>query len=313
MRILKPKKLTSGDLIGIISPGSSSESLSKLNNGVNYLEKLGYRVELGKHVGEENGYLAGNDSHRLNDLHGMFNNKEVKAIFTVRGGYGSSRLLNKINYSLIRKNPKIFVGFSDITVLQMAIFKYAGLVTFAGPMVAVDFAEEINEFTEENFWKTLTSSKKIGKIHNPNEEKFYVLNKGRGEGRLLGGNLTLFMSLFGTDYLPSMKDKILMLEEIGEAPYRIDRMFNQMKLAKIFKQIKGLILGRFVDCYETDSTKKSYSLNEVIMDYFNNIKLPVLYNFKHGHIKDKITVPIGVNCKLNTSRCFVEIPENAVS
>ena len=312
MKLLKPKKLTNGDLIGIISPASNPDDLSRINKGVEYLEKLGYRVEVGKNVGQERGYLAGDDKQRLDDFHSMFKNKEVKAIINVRGGYGSGRLLDKIDYKLVRQNPKIFVGYSDITSLQMAMLKKSGLVTFAGPMLAVDFYDTVDPYTEENFWKLLTSTKKIGKLHNPEKESYFVLNKGRGEGKIVGGNLALIVSLMGTDYAPDFKNSILLLEDIGEPPYRIDRMFNQMKLGKIFNQVSGIILGRFVDCYEEDSNKKTLTLNDVITDYLADLKIPVIYNFIHGHVKQNMTIPFGLNCKLNSSRKFVEITESAV-
>ena len=314
MAIVKPKRLKPGEVIGIISPASSPEDLSKINRGVTYLEKLGYRVEIGKNVGLKEGYLAGSDKQRLDDLHEMFKRKEVRAIFCVRGGYGSGRLLDKIDYNLIKKNPKIFVGYSDINALQSAFFTKTGLISFAGPMVAVDFHDEVSPFTEEVFWRTITSDKKIGKLHNPRNEKFFTLNKGRAVGRIIGGNLTLLASLIGTEYLPKMKDTILLLEDINEAPYRIDRMLNQFRLTKAFKQIKGVILGHFVDCVNSDPSSSSFSLNEVIIDYFQKqMKLPIIYNVKHGHIKDNITIPYGVKCVLNASLGFVDITENAVS
>lgn len=312
MGIIKPKRLKPGEVIGIISPASSPDDLTKINSGVQYLEKLGYRVEVGKNVGTQQGYLAGTDAQRLEDLHSMFHNKHVRAIFSIRGGYGSGRLLDKIDYRLIRSNPKIFVGYSDINALQMAFYTKCGLITFAGPMVAVDFHDEVSPFTEEVFWRTITSNKKIGRIKNPRNEKIFVLTKGRAQGRIIGGNLSLFTSLMGTEYFPKIKDAILLLEDVHEAPYRIDRMFNQLRLAKIFKQIRGIILGHFVDCVETDPTKKSFTLNEVIIEYFQNLKIPVMYNLRHGHVKENITMPFGVKCIVNASRGFIEINENAV-
>lgn len=312
MKKIKPKKLMKGDLIGLISPASNCANNEDLDNAVKYLEGLGYRVKVGNYVGAERGYLAGRDEERLDDLHNMFADKEVKAIFCIRGGYGSGRLLDKINYQLIKKNPKIFVGYSDITALQMAIYKKTGLITFAGPMPGIDFSTEISEFTEESFWSTITSAKKIGKLVNPHNEKFYVLQKGRAEGPLLGGNLSILMSLIGTEYIPNFKESIFILEEIGEAPYRIDRMFNSLRLAKITTGINGLLLGRFKNCYEMDENKKTLSLNEVINDYWSEAKIPVFYNVIHGHVKDSITIPFGVNCKINTSRGFIELTESAV-
>jgi len=312
MKIVKPKRLRKNDVIGIISPASTPTDPLKIEQGIKYLEGLGYRVEVGKNVGKEKGYLAGGDSERLEDLHSMFGSKNVKAIFCVRGGYGAGRLLDKINYSIIQKNPKIFVGFSDITALQMAFLKKAGLITFAGPMLAVNFAEDIDEYTEEIFWKTITSNKKIGKLFNPQHEKFYVLKKGRGEGKIIGGNLAVFDSLLGTEYVPAMKGATLLLEEIGEQPYKIDRMFNHLRLAKVFEHISGIILGRFIDCKETDEDKKSQTLNDVIVDYLADLNIPVIYNVQHGHTKQIMTIPFGANCKVNASRGFIEIPESGV-
>ncbi len=312
MKIIKPKKLEKGDLIGVISPASTPADLSKIENGVNYLEKLGYRVEVGKNVGKEEGYLAGNDSERLSDFNEMFKNKNVKGVFSVRGGYGSGRLLDSLDFNLIKKNPKILVGYSDITALQLAIFKKTGLITFAGPMLATDFGGRINKYTEENFWKIITNNKKIGKLHNPREEKFFALTKGRAEGKILGGNLAVLASIMGTEFFPDFKNTILLLEDIGEQPYRVDRLLNQLKLAKVFKQISGVILGRFVDCYETDKTKKSIELNSVIAHYFADMKIPVLYSFSHGHVKENLTIPLGVKSKINSTRGFVELMENAV-
>jgi muramoyltetrapeptide carboxypeptidase len=313
MRIVKPKKLKKGEVIGIISPASSPDDMTRIEAGVKYLENLGYRVEVGKNVGKVHGYLAGSNEERLEDIHYMFGKKDVKAIFCTRGGYGSPRLLDKINYKLIQNNPKIFVGYSDITALQMAFLKKTGLLSFAGPMIAVDFHDEVSPFTEEMFWKLLTSNKKYGRVELPNEEKIFHLVKGSAKGRIVGGNLSLFSSLIGTDYLPDLKEKILLIEEIGEVPYRIDRMLNQLRLAKILKKPAGVILGAFTDCNEIDPNKRTLTLGEVITEYFKYLGIPIIYNFKHGHLKDNITIPLGINIKLNASREFVEITESAVS
>lgn len=313
MKVIKPKRLKKGDLIGIISPASSPDDLQRIESGVRYLESLGYKVEVGKNVGSYRGYLAGDDEQRLYDLHYMFKKKEVKAIICVRGGYGSPRLLNKIDYKLIKNNPKIFVGYSDITALQLAFFKKAGLITFAGPMLAVDFHNEINPYSEENFWKIITSNKKAGKVPLPDSENIFSIVKGTAAGRIIGGNLALIVSLIGTDFIPDMKNIILFIEDVGEAPYRIDRMLNHIKLAKIFDKVSGIVLGAFVDCNENDPAKKTLSLGEVVSDYFEDLKKPVVYNFPHGHIKNLFTIPFGTKIKLNASRRFIEIMESAVS
>ena len=313
MRIVKPKRLKKGDLIGIISPSSSPDELFRINRGVSYLENLGYKVKVGKNVGHYHGYLAGTDEERGNDLHNMFTDKNVKAIICVRGGYGSPRLLDKIDFKVIAHNPKIFVGYSDITALQMAFLIKTGLITFAGPMLAVDFYNSVSPYTEEMFWALVTSNKKFGRIELPEHKKTFTIIKGSARGRIVGGNLTTLTSLIGTKYFPEMKNKLLVLEEIGEAPYRIDRMFNQLKLAGVFNLISGLILGAFTDCFESDPEKKTLSLGEVVSDYVDKLKKPVIYNFTHGHLKDNITIPMGANIKLNASRSIIEISENVVS
>ena len=314
MKVIIPEKLKKGDTIGLISPSSPLNNPEQLNKAVNYFEKNGFRVKIGESVNKEKGYLAGSEDERVNDLHQMFEDKDVKAIIAARGGYGAIRMIDKLNFNLIRKNPKIFVGFSDITVLQLAIYQKSKLITFAGPMVSTYFGEdELDDYVEEQFWDLLTRDKKVGKIKNPNDEKFFVLNKGRGEGKLLGGNLTSLLSLIGTEYMPSFRNSILFLEEINEPPYKIDRMLCQLRLHKILSHTNGIILGRFIDCYERDSGKKSLSLNDLVIDYLKVLNKAIMYNFKHGHIKQMITLPVGADCKINATRGFIEITQNVVS
>jgi len=312
MKIIKPKKLEKKDVIGLISPASTPNEPDSIESGINYLEKLGYRVEIGKNVGKTNGYLAGSDQERLDDLHSMFKNKNVKAIFCVRGGYGASRLLDKINYKLIRENPKIFVGYSEITALQMSFLQKSGLVTFAGPMLASDFSNNISSYTEENFWKLISAPKKMGRLKFPNDDKLPGITKGGVAGRIVGGNLAVLAGLIGTDYFPSLKDNILLLEDVGELPYKVDRILNQFRLLKVFRKIKGLILGRFVDCYEHDPSKRTLTLGEVMDDYLHNLNIPIIYTFPHAHIEDKLTVPFGIKIKMNATKGFIEYSEPAV-
>lgn len=312
MRLIKPKKLSKKDTIGIISPASTPDDPSLIEKGVRYLEKQGYRVEVGKNVGKSNGYLAGSDEERLDDLHFMFKNKDIKAIICVRGGYGASRLLDKINYRLIKNNPKIFAGYSEITSLQLAFLQRTGLLTFAGPMLIPDFTNEINSFAEEFFWRIISSNKKIGRLKYPDEDRLPGITKGGTSGKIIGGNLAVLSALIGTQYLPQMKEKILFLEDIGELPYKIDRYLNQLRLNKVFKEIKGLILGRFVDCYEHDPNKKTLTLGEVVYNYLNHLDIPIIYTFPHGHIKEKITIPMGINVRMNATKGFVEFTESAV-
>jgi len=312
MQAIKPAKLNKGEVIGLITPASTPDLLTKIQDSIKYLEGLGYRVKLGKNVGKQYGYLGGLDEERLSDIHDMFSDKNVKAIISIRGGYGTIRLLDKINFNLIRRNPKIFVGYSDITALQLAIYVKTGLITFSGPMAAVDFANEIDPFTEDNFWRMVTSNKKIGKVKNPNEEKISTLTKGIANGRLIGGNLSLIGSLLGTPYLPKFDKSIIFLEDVDEKPYRVDRYFSQMKLAKIFDKMSGMILCNFTDCEETDPSKKSLSINDVVYEYFSSVKKPIIYNVIYGHVKSKNTIPLGVRARINATKGEFEILEGCV-
>jgi muramoyltetrapeptide carboxypeptidase len=312
MTYIKPKKLKRGDLIGLISPASTPEDLTLIEGGVNYLERLGYRVVLGKNVGKIRGYLAGTDEERVADIHQMFEDKKVNAIFCLRGGYGAFRLLDKINYELIRKNPKIFVGFSEITALQMAFLRKANLITFAGPMVIPNFSQVVSPYTEENFWRMIFSNKKPGKLKLPEHKKFSKINSGIVSGRIVGGNLAVFTSLIGTAYLPNLIDKILLLEDISEPPYKIDRMLNQLRLSRVFNKIKGIIIGSFIDCNELDKKKKTLTLEEVWNDYLTNIKIPILYSFPHGHTMDMYTAPIGTRVKIDATEGSIEFIESGV-
>jgi len=311
MNRIRPKKLNHGDVIGIISPASSIDDFSRLENATKYFEKLGYLVKIGKNVGKKEDYLAGNDEERLSDFHQMFEDKDVKAIFSLRGGYGSARLLDKINYSLIRKNPKILVGYSDITALHLAIFKKTSLITFAGLMASTDFGDEINQFAEEQFWRILTSKQKVGIIKNPENDNIESNSNKIASGILLGGNLSVLTSIIGSKYLPDFSENILLLEDVDEKPYRIDRMLNQMRLANILEKVNGFVLGKFTNCFENDENS-NHELNKIFSEYLGN-KKPVIYNLSHGHIKFNLTLPIGSLAKINGKQKTIEILESVVS
>ncbi len=312
MNILKPAKLKKGDTVGILSPASKPKDETKIDNGIKYLESLGYRVKEGKSVRKSYGYLAGTDEERVQDLHDMFNDKSIKAIFCTRGGYGTPRLLNKINYNIIKKNPKIFVGYSDITALQMAFFKKAGLVTFSGPMTAVEMNDKIDPFTEENFWAMVTSSAKYGVLKNPDNEKFESINTGSATGRLIGGNLSLILSTFGTPYCPLFNDSILIFEDVDEEPYRVDRYLSQLANGKVFEQMKGMIIASMTDCGPTERTQPTLTLEQVLSDYFKEIKVPVITNLVYGHISRKNTIPFGIKARIDAKTKEIKILEGCV-
>ena len=310
MGIIKPKKLEKGDTIGIISPASRPKDLTKIDNAVKYLEGLGYNVKVGKNAKNLYGFLAGTDEERLSDLHEMFLDKNIKAIICSRGGYGTPKLLNKIDYNIIKENPKIFVGYSDITALQLAFFEKAGLVTFSGPMAAVELCK-VDPFTEECFWAMITSTAKIGVLKNPDGEPIKTINKGSATGILMGGNLSLILTLFGTSYCPSFKDSILYFEEVDEEPYGVDRYLSTLRNGNVFEQIRGLIIGSMTDCGE-GATQPSLTLEQVFEDYFKDIKVPIIDNLIYGHIPRKNTMPFGIQTRIDTETKEIEILEGCV-
>jgi len=312
MKLLKPKAIKRGDLIGVIAPASAPVSQEKIDKGAEYLERLGYRVKLGKNVRAVRGFLAGTDQQRADDINEMFGDKHVSAIIAVRGGYGTPRLLPLINYGLVKRNPKIFVGYSDLTALQLAMFTKSGLISFSGPMVGVEMFKGIDPFTEESFWKLVTSTKKLGMVRNPDERPLEKIWKGKASGILLGGNLSLISSIAGSPYLPSFKNSILYLEEIEEECYRFDRMMNQLKLAGIFKDTKGILIGELTDVKPSDTTKPFLTAEEVLDDYLSPLKKPILKGLVYGHVARKLTMPVGIRAKIDANKCSLEFLEPAV-
>jgi muramoyltetrapeptide carboxypeptidase len=312
MKILKPPALKKGDVIGIVSPASSPDDFTRIEQGVKYLESLGYRVKLGKHIFKRYGYLSSTDDERADDLNEMFADEKVKAIICVRGGYGTPRLLDKVDYNLIKKKPKIFVGYSDITALQLAIFKKTGLVTFSGPMLAVDIYSNFDSFAEDFFWRILTSREKKIEIKNPNGIELNTLKSGKATGTLLGGNLSLIASIMGTKYQPSFNGSVLVIEDIGEEPYRIDRYLSQLKNSGVLYKINACILGQFTDCAPKEP-EKSLTLEQIFNDYLGNLKIPVISNLSYGHIPQKLTLPLGARVRVDAKRQKITIIESVLA
>lgn len=312
MAIIKPKALKKGDVIGIIAPASPPSVSEKITKGAEYLERLGYRVKLGKYINKVYGYLAGTDQERTDDIHEMFADRSVKAIVAVRGGYGTPRLLPLLNYPLIKKNPKILVGYSDLTGLQLAIFKKTGLVTFSGPMAGVEMWKEIDPFTEEHFWGIVTSKKKFGAIRNPEGKDLKTLNSGTASGRLLGGNLSLITAIAGSPYIPSFKNSLLFIEEIEEECYRFDRMMNHLRITNILKDTKGVIVGELTDVKASDTTKPFLTVDQIVNDYLKPLNKPVVTGLVYGHIPRKLTMPVGIKGTLNANKRSLTFDEAAV-
>ena len=312
---IKPTRLKKGDTIGLIAPGSAVTD-EKLQKAVSNLERLGFKVHHTKNILAKRGYLAGTDKQRLHDLHFMFNNPKINGIWCIRGGYGCGRLLPKIDYGIIRKNPKPLIGYSDVTALLQAVFCKTGLIGFHGPVAVSEFTD----YTIQQFQSVLMHPKTSFEIKNAvenekNENPAFqtkIIHAGKAKGQIAGGNLSLIAALCGTKYQLNAKDKIVFLEDIGEKPYRIDRMLTQLLQSSNLKEAAGIALGIFDDC-EAPEDADSLSLMEMFEDRLGHLKIPVIYGLSFGHIDHQLTFPIGIEAALNTENQLVTLTEPAVN
>lgn len=290
-----PRRLKKGDTVGVIAP-SSPPNLENLKKALPFLEELGLKVKMGKSVEEKRGYLAGDDDARLADLHAMFEDPGIAGIICAGGGYGAARYADRIDYGMIEENPKVFWGYSDITFLHTAIGEYSNLVTFHGPMLASDVGKE--EFHER-------SARMFGQLFGPFElyyseeiSPLTAIASGVAEGELVGGNLSLLCSGLGTKFEIDAKDKILLIEDIDEEPYRVDAMLNQLRMARKFDEVAGIVIGDFKNS-EPKKPEKSLTLDQVFEDYFSELKVPVVKGFKIGHCEPHFSVPLGAKARLD--------------
>lgn len=313
MKILKAPRLRRGDLIGLVAPASPPLDWTHVERGVRYLESLGYRTRLGPHLQARHGYLAGTDLQRAADFNAFLRDPQVRAIFAVRGGYGTPRLLPLIDYGAARRDPKIVVGYSDITALQMALWRRAGLVTFAGPMLVADLAGHRDPFAEEQFWRLLTSTGRVGELPQPEGAPLRQRHAGKAEGRLLGTNLSLLCASLGTPFSPDYRQALLVLEDVGEQLHRLDRMLTQLRNAGVLRRLSGLILGAFTKCVPNDRTRPFLSQAEIFADMLQWCPQPAVDRFAFGHVATKVTVPLGCLARLDADRGRLEVVETAVS
>jgi len=286
---LLPARIRPGDKIGVVAPAGSFEKKTFFE-GIRVLESMGFIMDVPADIFQKDRYLAGPDQHRADSMNRLFADKTVKAVICARGGYGSLRLLPLLDYKIIKKNPKVFVGFSDITALLSILYSQCGLVAFHGPMATT--LGTITKKSQNALFAALTAPKKI-RLATLNG---VVIKPGSASGTVWGGNLTTLCHLVGTPYAPRFKGCILMLEDIGEPAYRIDRMLTHMKFCGCFDGIAGLALGSFKDC---GSKRK---IHEVVADIFGDKKIPILAGFEVGHGRGNMTFPIGLEATLDTNR-----------
>ncbi|MBV7275429.1 LD-carboxypeptidase [Clostridium sp. PL3] len=303
------KRLRKGDTIGLVSP-AGPENADKIKKSIGYIKSLGFNIKEGKHIYDKIGYLAGKDTDRAKDLMDMFEDKEVDMILCVRGGYGSMRILPLIDFETIKQNPKIFAGFSDITTLLNNIWSKCGLITFHSPMCNSNLSDKD---TLDSFLKTLMFGNEPYTINNPSNMPIKCFSpEPIISGQLVGGNLSLLCSTIGSKFEVNTKDKLLFIEDVGEDPYKIDRMLTQLILCGKLDKCKGIVLGQFTNC-ELPHYERSLTLDQVIEDRILSLKKPTLTNIQSGHSYPKLTLPIGAKIKINFVEQKIEVLQPVVS
>jgi muramoyltetrapeptide carboxypeptidase len=308
-----PPRLKPGDTVALITPSSYVSDPDELAFAKRFCEFFQLKWKLGKNVGQRYGYLAGTAQQRVDDLHAAFSDPEVRAVFCIRGGYGSAQMLDRIDYALIRNNPKIFLGYSDITALHTAIGQRTGLVTFHGPVSL----SHLTDWSQQHLRAALFASDPVGSVTNPPEPNplraghtMRTVRGGRATGALAGGNLTLLSTTLGTPWGIETAGRILLMEDIGEDIYRIDRMFTQLRLAGKLQAAAGIVVGECKDC-PPPGHDSAYSLGEVIDYLLGDLGIPVLYGLSFGHTIDQVTLPLGAQATLDADAQTLTVTQAA--
>ena len=310
---VKPPRLKPGATVCLVAPASVVIDVPSYEKGKRLLQERGYRVVEGKHVREAMLLFAGEDRDRADDLNRAFADNSIDAVICVQGGAGSARILPYIDFELIARNPKIFIGYSDVTALQLAMLERCGLVTFYGPMVATEFGRVFTPFTDENFFQMLATSQGSIELRNRPRRKMLTLCSGEAQGRLVGGCLSIFVATLGTEWEVDTRDKILFFEDIDERPHRIERYLTQLLLANKLQVAKAILFGTFTRCEYTgrhDHAGPHVRTLDIIRDRVLPLQKPCVYGLQFGHVREKLTLPNGGYAFLDATqqRVIVEPP-----
>ncbi|MCK5134665.1 MAG: LD-carboxypeptidase [Bacteroidales bacterium] len=308
-----PERLKKGDSIGLITPGGPIVK-NQLEETIEKLENAGFKTYHTNSALSQYGYFAGSDQERADDLMHMFTNKEVDGILCVRGGYGSIRILDLLDFEQIEQNPKVFIGYSDITALITSIYEQTGLITFHGPLGISLF----NEFTLKSFTKVVMDPVNHYKYRYKREDNtggnpefdIYTINGGKAEGELIGGNLSVLDSMIGSRFEANYENKVVYLEETEEKTYRVDKMLVHHLQATNLKKAAGIVMGVFSKCNINDEPR--LTLREAITDLFKPLGIPVSYGLSFGHIDTKVTIPTGIHARMNADKNTLRLLEKAV-
>ena len=306
------KKLKFGDTIGLLAPSGAMRTEGAIERAVEETKRMGFKVKLGESAGQKYGYLSGTDDVRARDINNMFADDEVDAIICIRGGYGVTRILDKLDYEMIAKHPKIFVGFSDITALHIALLNECDLATFHAPMAVGWSSGPLDDFSRESMYKALMHAEPMGELVNPPEYLKQTVNSGVAEGLLVGGNLTLLAASLGTPWEIDTKERILFIEEVGERTYCVDRLLTQLRQAGKFDDCAGIVFGDFADC-NIEHPGYGLTLEEIIRDVAAPSGKPMFTGLRCGHCTPKLTLPLGVKCRMDADACTLTVLESAVT
>jgi len=300
---MKPPKLQAGSLIGLVAPASPVPPGPILKRGQAVLRELGFHVRMGRHVRRRRNFLAGEDANRAEDLNEMFADPEVKAVFCVRGGYGTARLLDRLDFDALRAHPKVLLGYSDITALELAVYRRLGLVSFYGPMVTTEMARTFLPETRRRMLAAVTSTdppKPISVV--PRASRRQVIHPGSAEGSLVGGCLSVLVTLLGSDYMPSLEGAVLFLEDLDEEPYRLDRYLTQLRLCGALLGVSGVAVGQLINCEPRKDRAayiRSHGSLDVLRDRLGDLGVPVLAGLGFGHGRHQATLPQGIRVRLD--------------
>lgn len=301
--MIRPKPLKKGDTIGLIGASSPTPS-ERTKPAIEAMEKLGLKVIAGESCYASHGYLSGKDELRARDINRMFKNPSIAGVFCIRGGYGSARLLELLDFNIIKSNPKLFVGYSDVTALHIAFNQTCELITFHGPMPSTELYKGVDSYTMDHYLNSIFSDKPLGLIQAPKGVETKTLVGGSSEGILTGGNLSLVAASIGTKYEIDTKGKILFLEEVDEEPYRIDRMLIQLKQSGKLDSAVGIILGSWTNCI-AEEPEKSLTLKEIFEELIAPLNKPTIYDFPCGHSLPSVTLPLGAKVRIDDNSVFV--------
>jgi len=315
--LVKPPRLRHGDVVGLIEPAGFTDDMFDLDLVKETIVAMGLVPRPAPHLASRHGYLAGTDKERAADVNAMFADPQVRAVFAVRGGWGCARILPLLDFATIRANPKLLIGFSDITALHMAFAARAGFTTIHGPNASSSWGR----FSWDGF-RAVAFDGAMPTFANPvgNEDRLVpragrirTFHPGKASGRLLGGNLTVLAALMGTGWLPDFSGAVLFIEDIGEAPYRIDRMLTQLALGGVLGRLAGVVFGQCTDCGASGPSYGGFTLSEVLQQHLGSLGIPAFQGAQFGHVANQFSLPVGVRAEMDADAGTIRLLEAAVA